>query len=159
MICIIAAVADNGVIGKNGRIPWNIPEDLKNFKNLTTGNTVIMGRKTWESLPAPSRPLPRRHNIVISRSINMLDGALVSPDLESAITKGKEYGASIFIIGGESVYKEGLKFADILYISHVKGAYEGDAYFPAFSAEDWALAIEEEHDKYVYRVYKRKRNI
>jgi len=103
MIAIIAAVAKNGVIGQGNALPWHLPEDMQHFKALTTGHTVIMGRKTWESLPPRFRPLPQRRNIVVSRNPDFrADGAEVVGSLQNAMKLGA--GATAFIIGGAELY-------------------------------------------------------
>ena len=133
MINIIAAVSKNGVIGSNGKIPWNIPEDMKFFKKMTTGNVVIMGRKTFESI---GKALPERFNIVVSSSKESFQGAVSSKSFKQAVTLAKTYAkennCEIFIIGGETIYRQGLEYADRLYITRVDGNFDGDACFPHF---------------------------
>lgn len=134
MVSIIVAKSKNNVIGNNNKLPWNISEDMKRFKELTTGNVVIMGRKTYESLPEQFRPLPNRLNIVITRNPDYKpNGVMVYDDLQKAILKAGT-NKEIFIIGGGEIYKEGLKFADRLYITEVDGEFEGDTYFPEISS-------------------------
>ena len=136
MLSIIVAKSKNNVIGNNNKLPWNISEDMKRFKELTTGNVVIMGRKTYESLPEQFRPLPNRLNIVITRNPDFRsEGVLFFDDLQKAILK-TEKNKEIFIIGYGEIYKEGMKFADRLYITEVDGEFEGDTYFPEISS-DW----------------------
>ena len=113
-IVIIAAVARNRVIGKDNRLLWNIPEDMAHFKALTTGHTVVMGRKTWESLPPRFRPLPGRRNIVISRQTDYpAPGAELADSLENAL-KLASTAATVFVIGGEQIYSQALAVADRL---------------------------------------------
>lgn len=143
-IVIIAAVAKNRVIGKNNQLLWNIPEDMAHFKALTAGHTVIMGRKTWESLPPRFRPLPGRRNIVISRQKDYpAPGAELADSVENALktaftgTEGSAEPAIVFIIGGEQIYRQAIAFADRLELTEVDLSPEGDAWFPDFSADKW----------------------
>ena len=136
-IVIIAAVAKNRVIGKDNRLLWNIPEDMAHFKSLTTGQTVIMGRKTWESLPERFRPLPNRRNIVISRQADYAaPGAEVAASLEIALNLAST-AERVFIIGGEQIYRQAMPIADRLEITEVDLEPEGDAWFPETAAEVW----------------------
>ncbi len=138
-IVIIAAVAKNRVIGKNNQLLWNIPEDMAHFKALTAGHTVIMGRKTWESLPPRFRPLPARRNIVISRQQDFpAVGAELADSLEDALQRASS--ASIaFIIGGAQIYAQAMGIADRLEITEVDLEPEGDAWFPELLAADWKI--------------------
>ena len=143
-IVIIAAVAKNRVIGRDNQLIWNIPEDMAHFKALTAGHTVIMGRKTWESLPPRFRPLPGRRNIVVTRQseyaapgaeiANSLKNAL---NLASTVTDGNAEPKTAFIIGGEQIYTQAMDLAQRLEITEVGLEPEGDAWFPAISETDW----------------------
>jgi len=136
-IVIIAAVARNCVIGKDNQLLWHIPEDMAHFKALTAGHTVIMGRKTWESLPPRFRPLPGRRNIVISRQPDYTaPGAELAGSLENAIELAST-AAVVFVIGGEQIYTRAMAFADRLEITEVDLEPEGDAWFPEIDAVDW----------------------
>ena len=145
----------NRVIGKDNSLPWHIPEDLKNFKELTTENTVIMGRKTWESIPEKFRPLPNRNNIVISRNLSA-EGADVCSSVKEALEKAKSYGKEIFIIGGSSIYEQFLPLTDKMYISYLKEEYAGDTYFPNFNKEDWEIIERKDFAEFEFIVYERK---
>lgn len=135
---IIAAVADNGVIGSYGKLPWHIPEDLKRFKQLTSLNIVMMGRKTFDSLD--NRPLPNRLNLVLTRNPQISS----NPNLKFVSDPIKiihEYvndKRSLYVIGGAQVYEQMLPYVDALDITRVKGNYEGDTFFPV----DWQLGFE-----------------
>jgi len=132
IVSIISAHSENRVIGKNNHLPWNFPEDLKYFKDKTRGHTVIMGRKTYESM---GRSLPNRVNIIISRNPKLeLPDAITTASIEDAlkIAKDKEK-KEVFIIGGAEIYRQALSVTDKLYITLVKGNYEGDAFFPDYS--------------------------
>ena len=151
---IIAAMTKDRVIGKENKLIWNIPVDLKNFRNITSGNTVIMGRKTFESI---GNPLPNRHNIVVSSSMQHVDGIDVCKDIKEALAKAKEYGKEIFIIGGSSIYRQTVPFADKMYISWVKKYYHGDAYFPDFDIVEWEVIEEKNFPEFDFVVYKRRK--
>ena len=139
MITLIAALARNGVIGKDNALPWHLPEDLKHFKQLTTGHAVIMGRKTWESLPPRFRPLPGRLNIVVTRSAEYAaPGATVVHSLEEAEKVGAgETARKLFVIGGAELYAHALPLAQRLELTEIDADVEGDAYFPAFDRTEW----------------------
>ena len=138
-IVIIAAVAKNRVIGRDNQLIWNIPEDMAHFKALTAGHTVIMGRKTWESLPPRFRPLPGRRNIVVTRqSEYVAPGAEIalSLDLALALSANDE---TIFVIGGAEIYKQAMAFADRLEITEVDLNPVGDSWFPEIVMVDWQI--------------------
>jgi len=133
-IAVVAAVAKNGVIGVDDRLPWRLPADLKRFRALTTGHAVIMGRKTWESLP---HALPDRQNIVVSQSPDYrAEGADTATSFADALAK-VDRPAPIFCIGGESLYREALAHADTLHITEIDRPFPGDAKFPQFDAGEW----------------------
>ena len=153
MIAIIVAMDKNRVIGKNNQLPWHISDDLKNFKKLTSGNTVIMGRKTFESI---GKALPNRNNVVISTSMQPVQGIDVCKSFEEGIMKAKSYGKDIFIIGGATVYEQAISFAERMYVSYVKGEYAGDAFFPEFDENEWHIEKKEEFPEFELVVYVRK---
>jgi dihydrofolate reductase len=155
MVSIIVGMTKNKVIGKDNSLPWHLPEDLKNFKELTAGNTVIMGRKTWESIPERFRPLPNRNNIVISRNINSLEGIDVCSSVEEALEKAKSYDREIFIIGGSSIYEQFLPLTDKMYISYLKEEFDGDTYFPNFNKEDWKVVERKDFTEFEFVVYQK----
>jgi len=139
MISIIAAVSKNGVIGVDNKLPWDLPEDLKKFKEITTGNVVIMGRKTYESI---GKSLPNRINIVVTRDKNFfVPGVLSANSLDSALLKAGG-NKDIFIIGGGEIYKQSMDFVDKLYITEVDMEVEGDTTFPKIS-NTWNISNEE----------------
>ncbi len=154
MIAIIVGLTKQKVIGKNNDLPWRISEDLKNFKKHTNDCTVIMGRKTYESI---GRPLPNRNNIVISRSMLETEGIDVCSSVEEAIEKAKEYGKDTFVIGGSTIYKQFLPVVDKLYMSWIKEDYEGDTYFPEFNLDEWEPEHKEDFDDFEFIIYKRKK--
>lgn len=144
MIEIVAAISKNFCIGKDGNIPWHIPEDLKHFKNLTVGKNVLMGRKTWDSLPARFKPLPERKNIVITR-----DNQQYPPEVNvySSISDAMNNYSDLVIIGGGEVWKQTINIADTMYITHVNMHIDGDSFFPEISPNVWqpVNAIEDNH--------------
>ena len=150
MISLIAAVAKNGVIGNEGDLPWNLPSDLKKFKEITDNKPIIMGRKTWDSI---GRPLPNRDNIIVSRNINLeIEGGIIclSPDKAISIAKIKanERGCEeIMVIGGGYIYQEFMSVADKLYITEVDLEIEGDAYVPKIDPELFKEISREERNK------------
>lgn len=149
MISIIVAVAANGVIGDNNSLLWHISEDLRNFKRITSGHPVIMGRKTFESL---GRPLPDRTNVVVSRTATAIDGCRVAASLDEAIAMFPA-DEEAFIIGGAQIYAQALDAADKIYITRVGRDYEGDTSFPEWDATRWRLVSREEFargEKYPY---------
>lgn len=151
-ISIIAAVAKNMAIGKDNKLLYWLPNDLKRFKALTTGHTIIMGRKTFDSLPKGA--LPNRRNIVLSRTVSELPGAEVFPDLPTALASCSET-EYIYIIGGESVYRQAMPFTDRLCLTEIDATPElADAFFPEVDTLLWIEENREEHDvdeKHAYR--------
>ncbi|MDR1582807.1 MAG: dihydrofolate reductase [Prevotellaceae bacterium] len=132
-LSIIAAVAQNRAIGRNNQLLWHISEDLRYFKQLTSGHTVIMGRKTFESI---GKPLPNRHNTVISRTLAPADGISVAKDLNAALAQCLNE-TEVFIIGGGSIYREALPLAHRLYLTEVHADCDGDTFFPEINRNDW----------------------
>lgn len=144
MIVIIAAVAKNGVIGKANALPWHLPEDMRHFKALTTGHAVLMGRKTWESLPAKFRPLPGRRNIVVTRNAGyQAAGAVVATSLPAAI-EAAESGEA-FVIGGAELYAVAMPLANRLQLTEIDAAFEGDTFFPDIDRRQWQETARETH--------------
>jgi dihydrofolate reductase len=147
-LCLIAALAQNRVIGRDNQLPWRLPADLKHFKALTLGKPIIMGRKTWDSL---GRPLPGRLNLVVSRQPGLqLEGAEVFASLEAAIVRADEWAreqgaGELMLIGGAQLYGQGLVLAERLYLTRVELSPEGDAWFPDIDQSDWRLASSVEH--------------
>ncbi len=137
-ISMIVAMAENGGIGKGGKIPWYIPGDLKRFKKLTMGNTVIMGRKTWFSLPF--RPLPGRKNIVLTSAKDFGDfaGATIVRTIDEVFEQ-MQSETDNFIIGGSQVYESFLPYVDTLYLTIVHGKFEADTYFPRIDLKSWRI--------------------
>ena len=142
-VYLVAAVAANGVIGRQGRLPWHLPEDLKYFKQLTLGHPVIMGRKTWESLNGT--PLPGRDNIVVTRTAGYeAPGAAVASSLAAALALCA--GESVaFVIGGQQLFAEALPTAAGLVLTEIHRDYEGDVSFPKYDRSRWRESQRERH--------------
>lgn len=144
MITLIAAIAKNNAIGFQNKLLYWLPDDMKRFRALTTGHTIIMGRKTFESFP--KGPLPNRRNVVLSRQDITIPGAEVFPSLEEALSSCQS-DEDIFIIGGASVYAQAISFADRLCLTEVDDSPEdADAFFPNFSLEEWSAVNVASHD-------------
>lgn len=162
-IAFVVAVARNGVIGRDGGLPWRVSSDLKRFKQITMGKPVIMGRKTWESLP--KRPLPGRPNIVITRHRGYVaDGAIVVASADEAIARARDARPEeICVIGGSDIFNLFLPMADRLYLTEVDLVPEGDVFFPPLDAAQWQETSREVHERaegddagFVLRVLDRK---
>ncbi len=142
ILSILVAVAENGVIGREGRLPWHLPDDLRRFKRLTTGHAIVMGRRTYESI---GRALPGRRSIVLSR-----DARFASPGIEIARSLDAALAAcageeEVFVIGGESLFRKALPKADRIYLTRVHDRPAGDVCFPDFDESAWDRAESEEH--------------
>jgi len=160
-ISIIAAVSDNYVIGKSNKIPWHLSADLKRFKALTTGAALIMGKRTFESLP--NGPLPNRKNIVLSSMFNegVREGYFEANSIDDALELCNNFEL-VFIIGGGAVYKQTLEIADTMYITWVHHEFSGDAFFPEIDFSKWEEIEREnfeadEKNEYAYSFVKYKR--
>lgn len=153
-VTLIVAQASNRCIGKDGGLPWHIPEDLKHFRQCTMGKTVLMGRKTWESLPEKYRPLPGRKNVVITRDASFkAEGAILFHDLEEALKTLKD--DDIWVIGGAEIFKYCLPFAQKIELTQIDIPYDGDTFFPEISPQAWGSTKEEKHDGYSFISYSR----
>lgn len=134
---MIYARARNGVIGNLGQLPWHLPEDLAHFKRTTLGQPVVMGRVTWESLPEKFRPLPGRSNVVVSRQTSFsAAGAQLASSLEAAMALFPP-AEIIWLIGGAQLYAQGLSIASQIVLTEIDADYEGDAFAPLISSNDW----------------------
>jgi dihydrofolate reductase len=142
---LILARAANGVIGLNNTLPWHLPEDMAHFKALTLGHPVVMGRKTWDSLPAKFRPLPGRRNIVVTRNPDWHDsGAERAGSLHEAL-RMCAHAQEVFVIGGAQIYAEALPLAQRAYITEIANTFEGDAFFPPLPERAWIQTLREPH--------------
>ena len=141
-MALIAAVARNGVIGANNALPWKLPADLARFRALTTGHTVIMGRKTWQSL---GRPLKDRQNVVVTRDRSFAaDGAVSAGSFREALAKST-MPAPAFCIGGGELYADAFSAASLMYLTEIDRDFEGDVRFPSFDRREWREQSREEH--------------
>jgi dihydrofolate reductase len=148
MIKLIWAVSENGWIGKDGKLPWHVSEELKHFKKLTANSTVVMGRKTWESLPI--KPLPDRENIIISRTLNHIEGASVIADPFDML----EYRENFWVIGGKTIYDFFLPYADEAHVSEIFTGVTGDVEEPHLDSS-WNLVKHDIYKKFAYEKYER----
>ncbi len=161
MISIIAAIGKNNELGKKNQLLWSLPADMKHFKETTSGHTVIMGQKTYESI---GRPLPNRKNIVLTKDLNFkAEGIEVSHSLEDTLNSLKDSEEEVFVIGGGQIYKQSLDFADKLYITHVDMEdIDADTFFPEIIPITWNEISHEEHKRdeknphdYTFSVYEK----
>jgi len=144
-IALVAAVARGGVIGRDNTIPWRLPEDVAQFKALTTGHPVVMGRRTWDSLPDRFRPLPDRRNVVVTRNPDWnREGAERAGSLDEALAL-VESEPTVFVIGGAELYAAALPVADELVLTEVEIDVEGDTFFPPFDRDTFIEVSRERH--------------
>jgi len=142
---LIAAVAANGVIGRAGQLPWQLPDDLRHFKSLTTGHAVIMGRRTYGSI---GHPLPNRRNIVISRALTAPPAGIdLARSLDEAIALAVQSPGPAFVMGGAAVYAAAIPKAHVLHLTELDEPVEGDTFFPPFDRSQWQLTHEQRHDR------------
>jgi dihydrofolate reductase len=152
---------DARVIGREGALPWHIPEDLAHFKALTMGGVVVMGRKTWDSLPAKFKPLPGRRNIVVTRNpaaVPVPDGVHLGTSLDAALEVARalvEADKGIWIIGGAEIYRLSLPLVDEVHLTQVRGVHEGDATFPPFES-DFECVSERSGEACTFKVFRRR---
>jgi len=137
----VVAISENHVIGKDNKLLWYLPNDLKHFKEITTGHTVIMGRKTYESV---GKPLPRRRNIIITRQAITIDGCEVVNSIEAALALCRDED-EVFIVGGAEIYKQSMHLTDRIYLTIVHKDFEGDSFFPEIKKTEWKEVFREDH--------------
>ena len=156
MLSLISAISNNNVIGVDNDLPWHIPEDLKHFREKTRGKTVLMGRKTWESLPEQYRPLPKRLNIIITRQEDYTSGENIEvfSSIDAALLAHKD--EDIMVIGGGGIYAQTIDIADTLYITHVNKEVEGDVVFPDIHGSMWKETERDDRDGFSFVTYERK---
>jgi dihydrofolate reductase len=150
---IIGAMATNRVIGSGDGMPWDVPEEYAHFLKLIDGQTIIIGRRSYEIF---HDGLTSAHNIVVSRSDDGIAGAIIVPSIEDAVRTAKSFGATFFSAGGASIYAQTIPLADAMFLSYIKGHYTGDAYFPEFSEDDWVVEKRDDHPRFEFVVYRRK---
>jgi dihydrofolate reductase len=160
VISLVVAFSANRVIGRDGKLPWRLPSDLRRFRELTVGHTVLMGRKTYESLPDRFRPLPDRRNLVLStRPSYRADGAEVFDGLETALAA---CSGACFVIGGGVTYAQALPHAERIYATQIDGQIDGSAFFPELPPADWQQVaagepVTENGERFAFMVYDRRR--
>lgn len=138
---IVVAISENHVIGKDNQLLWYMPSDLKHFKDITTGHTVIMGRKTFDSV---GKPLPRRRNIIITRRSITIEGCEVVNSIEEAFSLCKDE-PEVFIVGGAEIYKQAMSITDRIYLTIIYKEFEGDSFFPEINKQAWKEVFREDH--------------
>lgn len=142
IITIVVAISENHVIGKDNKLLWRLPNDLKHFKEITTGHTIIMGRKTYDSV---GKPLPNRRNIVITRQAITIPGCEVVNSLDAALALCTNEN-EVFIVGGAEIYKQAIKLTDRIYLTIVRKNFEGDSFFPEINKDEWKEVSHEDHE-------------
>ena len=159
-VSIIVAIAENNVIGKDNRLIWHLPADMKFFKEKTSGHCIITGRKNYESIPEKFRPLPNRTNIIITRQSDYrAPGAIVVRSIEKALDEAMQTGdAEIFIIGGAEIFKQTIDKATKIYLTKIFHSFDGDTYFPEIDFKQWKEIRREdfqpdEKNKYAYSFF------
>jgi dihydrofolate reductase len=150
---IISAMSYDRVIGSGDGLPWDVPEEYAQFLHFITGQTVIMGRRSYEIF---GDDLTSAHNIVVSRTAQEIPGAVVCGSVEAAAERAKAFGKTVFSAGGGAIYRQTLPLADALYLSYIKGDFTGDTYFPGFDETAWAVVRREDHPAYEFVVYERR---
>jgi dihydrofolate reductase len=141
IVTAVVAISENHVIGKDNKLLWYLPNDLKHFKEITSGHTVIMGRKTYESV---GKPLPRRRNIIITRQAISIEGCEVVNSIEAALALCKDE-QEVFIVGGAEIYRQSLPLTNRIYLTIVHKQFEGDSFFPEIDKTIWKEVFREDH--------------
>jgi dihydrofolate reductase len=138
---IVVAISQNHAIGKDNKLLWYLPNDLKHFKTITSGHTVIMGRKTYDSV---GKPLPNRRNIIITRQNITIEGCEVVNSIDAALALCRDE-AEVFIVGGAEIYKQAMQLTDLIYLTIVHKEFDGDSYFPEIKATEWKETLREDY--------------
>jgi dihydrofolate reductase len=141
-ISIVVAIASNYAIGKDNQLLWHLPKDLKHFKDITAGGTVVMGRKTYDSV---GKPLPKRRNIVITRQDMTIDGCEVVKSIDDAIALCKTED-EVFIVGGAEIYRQAMHLTDRIYLTIVHHSFDADTFFPEIDYKEWKETAREDHE-------------
>lgn len=149
---IVVAMTESGVIGKDGRLPWRIKEEMQHFKRLTVGHAVVMGRLTYESI---GHPLSARHNVVISSNLEQKEGLYVCNSFNDAVRTARGFSEKVFVIGGVRVFEAALEAADKMHVSRIKNDYVGDVFFPEYDKSKWLVEQVQDFDEFVYWEYKK----
>jgi dihydrofolate reductase len=153
MVIIISAIGSNHIIGNGAGLPWHIPSEYSQFLDYVKDQTVIMGRRSYEIFKKDM--LPKRM-VVVSRSLQR-DRASVFASLPEALAYSKSFPEDVFICGGQSIYEESISHADYMYLSFVKGEHQGNVYFPEFDVSKWSVEKREDHDEFVFVIYRKDR--
>ena len=153
MVIIISAIGSNYIIGNGDGLPWHIPSEYNQFLGYVKDQTVIMGRRSYEIFKKDM--LPKRM-VVVSRTLKT-DRASVFESLEEALSYSNTFQEKVFICGGQSIYEASVRYADYMYLSFIKGEHQGNVYFPEFDKGEWTIERKEEHDEFVFVVYRNKR--
>ena len=141
-------------LSEAGGLPWSIPDEYRKFLGFVRGNVVLMGRTSYEIF---GPDLTGSKIVVVSRSLSSLEGADVCPDMPAAVERACSYGRTVFSAGGASIYRQTVPLANAMYLSLVKGNFDGDAFFPEFDADEWDVTRTEDHPEFEFRVYVRRR--
>ena len=156
MISLIVAFDQNQLIGVNNQLPWHYKEDLKYFKETTTGHDILMGRHTFETiLSYQNKPLPNRHHIVLTKQMSYNHEQVTITDNLNKILANYQNSKELFVIGGRSIYEQTLPIADRLYITHIDATFEGDTYFPEINWDEWRCIKEKKVQELRFNVYER----
>ena len=150
---LISAMSQDRVIGSGAGMPWTVPAEYAQFLEFVRGQTVVMGRRSWEIF---GPDLTSAHNVVVSRSLTVLDGAEVAPTLERGLERARSFGGELFVAGGGQIYRQALPLADAMYLSIIEGEYSGDTYFPEFDESDWRIVERRHEPGFEFRVYRRR---
>jgi dihydrofolate reductase len=152
---IIGAMATNRVIGNGDRMPWDVPEEYAHFLQIIKGQTIIIGRRSYEIFGGT---LTSANNIVVSKSGDHTAGAIVVPSIPDAMRVAESFNGAFFSAGGASIYAQTISLANTMYLSYIKGQFIGDAYFPEFSEQEWAVDRREDRSRFEFVVYRRIRS-
>ena len=142
IVSIVVAISENNAIGKNNQLLWYLPADLKHFKNITTGHTVIMGRKTYESV---GEPLPNRRNIIITRQNITIEGCEIVKSIEDALALSASE-EEVFIVGGAEIYRQSMHLTNRIYLTVVHQKFDADSFFPEIHYDEWLETEQEDHE-------------
>lgn len=151
---IICAMSENRVIGSGNGMPWDVPEEYNQYLRTISGQTVIMGRRSFEIF---GDDLTCAHTIVVSRSLRPTADIHVCPGFDEAVERSTEFARPVFIAGGASIYQRAIPLAQRMYLSTIKGVFAGDTYFPEFDLAEWSVAQEQAHEAFIFRIYQRKK--
>ncbi len=149
---IIAAMTERRIIGDHDHLPWNIPEEFQAFQDRIRGETVVIGRRSWEIF---GPELTSRHTIVVTRQPNGIHGAHLAHSMDAACRLAESLGFETYCAGGEQIYSEAIELANRMCLSHVKGEFDGDRRFPRFDPQEWEIVREEDRPRYVRRELRR----